>query len=247
MKQWLMNPEVKKAWGGPEEGLLRAYRNVWERKEILRSLYEGWYRLIEEQLSPGFVLEIGGGTGNLREWMGQRRRIISLDLLAGKNLNLRADAHQLPFKNESVPNIVLIDVLHHLERPYEFIDSVARVLKPNGRLILLEPYVSVWGYFIYKFVHHENVDFGWENKKPHGKKAWEGNAAIPQIVFQSHLPLKQISLRYLDFLAYPLSGGFSYRSLLPSSWLSFWHNIEKKYCLFKNRFVSLRILATYVK
>lgn len=245
MLKFLLAPEVRDIWGtGDEARLLAAYERVWERKRILRTLYEAWYARIASELRPGTVVEIGAGTGNFKRWLASRR-IWTLDILPGRYVNVRADALRLPFRPASVDNIVLFDALHHIARPTGFLAAAAGVLRPGGRVVLVEPYVSAWGWFVYKFLHHERVDFAFqESDAP--KAAWDGNAAIPQLVLasdrQSSLPLRLVKLGYGDFLAYPLSGGFSYRALLPAPVLSGLHRLEQSR-LFQNKLFALRLFA----
>ena len=251
MKKLLLNPEVRSVWqSGSGEQLLEAYEKVWERKRILRQIYETWYQQILGELQPGRIIEVGAGTGNFKRWLQvQGRSCWTLDILPGQSVDVQGDALDLPFRAGSVDNIVMIDALHHFMRPFAFLTRAATVLRPGGRLVLVEPFVSVWGWFVYKYLHHERVDFGF-SETDGTKDAWDGNAAIPQLVLdpqsRSRFPLRVVRIRYCEFLAYPLSGGFSYQSLLPGPVLSGLHALEKMR-LFQNRLVSLRQVAVLEK
>ena len=244
---FLLNREIRKVWGTDDEaGLLAAYEQVWARKTILRRIYEAWYAEIGAALQPGFVIEIGAGTGNFKRWLqAQGRTCGTVDILPGRFVDLQADALRLPFQSKTVDNIVLIDALHHFARPVAFLEEAARVLRPAGRLVMLEPYVSVWGYLVWKYLHHETVDFDFQESDD-WKAAWAGNAAIPRLILAGPLPLRISSVAYRDWLAYPACGGFSYRSLLPQVVLLGLQRLER--CrLFRNRFLSLRVLAVLEK
>jgi SAM-dependent methyltransferase len=251
MINFLLNPEVRDVWNQADEAsLLEAYDRVWRRKNILMKLYEAWYRMILEELRAGTILEAGSGTGNFKRWLEtQGRRCWTVDILPGKYVNVQADALDLPFLKEKLNNIVLIDVLHHLARPFEFLNGASQLLSDQGRILLVEPYVSLWGRFVYRFFHHEEVDFRFEESGS-PKKAWAGNAAIPRLVLapenKDRLLLKIVRLRYCEFLSYPLSGGFSYRSLLPARLLMALHHMESSR-LFCNRAISLRVFAVLEK
>jgi SAM-dependent methyltransferase len=52
-----------------------------------------------------------------------------------------ADAQQLPFPDGAAANIVMVDVLHHLEFPSHFFREAGRLLRPGGR-IMVESAVS---------------------------------------------------------------------------------------------------------
>lgn len=245
MRSLLLNPEVRPLWGTTrEEDLLAAYERVWDRKALLRAIYERWYRRIAAAMTPGPTIEVGAGTGNFRDWLG-RRDCWTLDILPGRHVDVRADALHLPFADHGLANLVLIDTLHHLAHPFDFLRQAARTLRPGGRVILVEPFVSLWGWFVWKFLHHEHVDFR-RIQAPEGKAAWEGNAAIPRWVLsrrnRGRLPLAVTAIEYGECLSYPLSGGFSYRSLLPGTALLWLRQFEHS-PLFRNPWVSLRVFA----
>ena len=45
---------------------LQHYRAMWERKPVLRVIYEDFYDRIAAACVPGATIEIGGGIGNLK-------------------------------------------------------------------------------------------------------------------------------------------------------------------------------------
>ena len=162
---------------------------------------------------------------------------------------MQADALQMPLAAGSMDNTVMVDALHHFTRPLAFLKHAAEVLRPDGRLLLIEPFVSTWGQFVYRYLHHERVDFSFEESTA-SKEAWDGNAANPALTLArveqeiSNLRISHIS--YCGFLAYPLSGGFSYRSLLPGPVLLALHRLEQS-SLFQNRTLSLRVITVLEK
>lgn len=108
-----MCPEIRKF----PARILEERRRVWESKEILRRLYGKWYALIQKVLKPERTLELGGGSGNLRDFLPEA---ITSDIVFAPWLDAVIDAHAIPFKEESLDNIVLFDVLHHLAAPAVF-------------------------------------------------------------------------------------------------------------------------------
>ena len=139
----------------PEE-ILKERRNTWKTKSVLRDLYRKWYGSIAKALKPGITLELGGGSGNLKDFFPDT---ISTDVLFAPWLDAVLDAHALPFQNESLDGIVLFDVLHHLSRPMHFFSEARRVLKPGGRIVMMEPYVSWFSYPVYRFFHQEGLQW----------------------------------------------------------------------------------------
>ncbi len=116
--------------------ILRRHQLVWQNKPILRLLYKEWYQEIAEWLQPGRTLEVGGGTGNLKEFAPS---VVCTDIVKLPWLDAVVDAQQLPFAKSSLANIVLFDALHHLENVRYFFDEALRVLQPGGRASLWIP------------------------------------------------------------------------------------------------------------
>jgi SAM-dependent methyltransferase len=211
--------------------ILGERREIWESKEIIRKLYSKWYQIIGEALKHGKILELGGGSGSLKEYFPNA---ITSDILFAPWLDAVLDAHELPFKNETLDNIVIFDVLHHLKAPFVFFSEVDRVLRPEGRLVMMEPYISWSSFFVYRFLHAERMKWHADPFKPDRSKSIEdpfcGNQAIPTLIFEKYRKefikffphLRIIQGQRMDSIMYPLSGGFHNRSLCPRIlWRSF--------------------------
>ena len=56
----------------------------------------------------------------------------------------RADAHALPFGDESFDMVVSASTFHYLARPTEALEEMARVLRPGGRLVILDWCRDFW-------------------------------------------------------------------------------------------------------
>lgn len=206
--------------------LLAEHRARWRAKPVLRAIYQDCYRRIISHCAPGGrTLEIGGGTGNLKDFLAG---ILSTDIQFAPWLDLVADAHRLPFAAASIRNLVLFDVLHHLERPRLFLAEAARVLEPSGRVIVCEPAITPLSYPFYRLFHHEPVRLS-EDPLADGalssnRDPYESNQAIPTRLFgrerarlEALVPaLKLMSCERFALLAYPLSGGFQRWSALPA-------------------------------
>jgi hypothetical protein len=99
------------------QDILAERREIWTSKPIIQRLYSRWYGHIEKALKPGRTLELGGGSGNLSDFLPEA---ITSDIVFEPWLDAVMDAHAIPFKEESLDNIVLFDVLHHLAAPAVF-------------------------------------------------------------------------------------------------------------------------------
>ena len=132
------------------------FRAVWAAKPVLRAVYGDYYRRMSEELAVGSpVVEIGAGSGNLKEAMPA---ILSSDIVHAPWLELVMDAQALPFSDGSVANLVGVDILHHVEYPRRFLAEAERVLKPGGRVVLVEPGITPLSRVLFKLGHPEPVD-----------------------------------------------------------------------------------------
>ena len=46
---------------------IRYYRTIWDEKPVLRTVYDDMYRRVLENCGAGPILELGGGSGNLKQ------------------------------------------------------------------------------------------------------------------------------------------------------------------------------------
>jgi SAM-dependent methyltransferase len=192
-------------------------------KPVLREVYSHLYRRIVGQLVPGAVIEVGGGSGNLKAFIPE---MLSFDIAWTPWLDFVADAQRLPIADASVSNLVMLDVLHHIEFPRRFFAEAVRVLAPGGRVIMVEPGITPVSWFFYKFLHEEPTDMSVE-PLPDGVPdssidPYFGNQGIPTVIFRRdavafrrEFPgLRIVSIDWLSLFAYPLSGGFKPWTLL---------------------------------
>lgn len=203
---------------------LERYRAIWRRKPALRAIYDDIYRRMDKYRRPGRTLEIGGGSGNLKERVPNT---VSTDILFAPWLDAVCDAQRLPFDSGSFANIVFVDVLHHVERPLLFLREAERVLAPGGRVICCEPAITPLSGIAYRLFHEEPVDMRAdplaEGPITPGRDPYESNQAIPTLLtgkyraaLSRRLPgLRLIAADRFAFAAYVLSGGFRAWSLLP--------------------------------
>ena len=114
---------------------LLAQRATWQQKPALRAIYEALYEKMALACKPGRTLEIGGGSGNFSDFSTD---VISSDIQKVSWLDVVCDAHRLPFKASTFDNIVMFDVLHHLDRPRRFFSEAVDVLRPgeSGQIVV---------------------------------------------------------------------------------------------------------------
>jgi SAM-dependent methyltransferase len=163
--------------------VLQSYRAIWENKPVLRVIYYDFYDRIAATCVPGATIEVGSGVGNLKQRLGH---VIATDIQFAPWLDAVADAQYLPFAPRSAANIVMIDVLHHLEFPATFFREAQRVLQPGGRVVMVEPAITWGSTLFYRLLHHEPVrmsaDILNEGQADSARDAYESNQAIPTIL-----------------------------------------------------------------
>jgi len=207
------------------DAVLHRHRDIWQRKPVLRQLYRDWYRDIATWLVPGRTVEIGGGTGNLKEYASE---VCCTDVISLPWLDTVADAQRLPFQTGSLANLVLFDALHHIENVSLFFDEALRTLKGGGRIIIMDPYISWTSWPVYRYLHPEPVDLTQDpllHTVPRAdRQPFDSNQAIATILFEKELArfetrypsLAIRQVKRLAFFAYPLSGGFEHSSMIPA-------------------------------
>jgi SAM-dependent methyltransferase len=168
---------------------LAEHRRIWSAKPRLRESYRRYHdMLLADCPRDGVVLELGCGIGTLTERARELgfARWVSSDILATESADLRCDATALPLASASLDRIVFVDVLHHLSAPTRFFREAARVLKPGGAVLAVEPWVTPLSYPIYRWVHHEGCDLSRDVEAPFSaagsKPAYEGDNGIPSLL-----------------------------------------------------------------
>jgi SAM-dependent methyltransferase len=199
-------------------------RHQWQRKSVLRAIYTDLYRRMAKVCVLGPTLEIGGGSGNFKAFA---ENVVSSDIAFAPWLDLVADAQSLPVAEHSLANIVMFDVLHHIEFPRRFFSEAVRALRAGGRIVMVEPAITPASWFFYRFVHPEPVrlaDDPLADGVPQpGRDAFEANQAFPTLIagrecarFAQLFPgLRLVTVEWLSLFAYPLSGGFEPWSAIP--------------------------------
>ena len=167
------------------------------------------------------TLELGCGLGHLTEKARARGhgRWIASDIMAVSSARLRCDATALPFATGSLDRIVFIDVIHHMSAPKAFFSEAARVLKPGGQIVAVEPWVTPLSYFLYRFFHVEGCDLSRDVAAPfsasRSKAAYEGDAGLTSLVCWktdrdewARLGFSRPSVEPFNDFAYMATGGF---------------------------------------
>lgn len=215
-----------------------------QNKRFLKLIYTEWYHKIKflaKYNSTGKFIELGSGAGFIKEIMPN---VITSDVLLIPGVDKVIFANSIPFKDNSLDSIILIDVLHHLNDVRSFFREANRTLKTGGLIVMSEPWNSSWGKFIYQNFHHEPFvpNSNWEIDEARPLSA--ANGALPwiiferdRLIFESEFPNFSIDKIELHTpFRYLLSGGVSMKQIVPDISFSFFSKIDK---LFASKLFSM--------
>jgi len=199
----------------------------WQRKPLLKIIYHDFHHKIAEclsELDSPLVVELGSGIGNIKDIIPHALRT---DLFPNPWLDQTENAYQLSFKDETVSDLILFDVFHHLRYPGTALEEFHRVLRPGGRVLIFDPFISLLGLFVYGALHHEpinwrqtidwNAPIGWDSKQTDYYAA-QGNATrvfFGRLTSTLFKDWTIITRRRFSALSYVASGGYSGPQLYP--------------------------------
>jgi SAM-dependent methyltransferase len=238
--------------------MLLARQRLWASKPALRMCYEDYHRRLFAACPSGRILDIGAGSGHAK---GVSDDVISLDIVQFQAIDVVADAHRLPFAAGTFAGMTMIDVLHHLESPVDFLNDAARVLKPGGRLAMVEPGITPLSYTVYRLFHDEPVLLGddpFEHRFGGRRRApFDANQAYPTLMFARRKGPKRLAhcvpdlqivhCQWLSLWAFPLTGGFRRWSLLPKALVPALLRLEDSVLPLLGRIAAFRLFVVLQK
>lgn len=240
------------------QDLITKNHELWNRKPLLRAAYKDLYQLVEKELSglpDSKIVELGSGLGGIRDVLPN---CIRTDLFPFPWIDRIENAYKLSFEDESISDLISTDVFHHLKYPGTALTEFHRVLRPGGRVILLEPCMSLLGLIVYGLLHVEPIavtkriewlapaDWSPENLDYY---AAQGNATRIFVgkKYRSQLAAwKSVKTIRLSALTYAASGGYSGPQLYPTGMYSVVKSFEKIFNLFPSLFAT-RLLVVLEK
>ena len=214
-------------------------RISWDKKPSLQKAYGHFYSLIAAQVDyqlPGVKLEVGSGMGNIKKFIPD---CMTSDLFPNPWLDRVESVYGLSFPDSSVSNLILFDVWHHLEYPANALAEAKRVLVPGGKLILMEPAMSVLGRMVYGRCHHEPVGFEIplsariaDMTQPDSNRYFAAQSSAHRVFKNQEIPKllggwNLQSVKEITSFAYWGTGGFSGPQLYPDQLYPLIHGMDK--------------------
>ena len=210
-------------------------KRVIASKPFLRAIYDEWYGMLARNVpaGEGLVVEFGSGGGYAADFIPG---LVTSEVFAAPGVRVMSNAQVMPFGDGALRAIVMTNVLHHMPDVRKFFAEATRCLRPGGRILMIEPWVTPWSRLIYKSLHEEPFDAkAREWKFAEGGPLSSANVALPWIVFardqkkfREEFPELKIEFvrPFLPF-RYLVSGGVGMRSLMPGITQAAWAGLER--------------------
>ena len=204
-------------------------RETVEGDRYLTVLYQLAYSAVSEltkSARPDRTIEVGAGLG-LASLSGNHW--IKSDVEGAAPLSLLNYAEALPYKDASLDAIVLKDTWHHIPDIEGFLAEAHRVLRPGGVVAVFDPYWSLLGRFVYRFLHQERWDASVESWSFPSTNPWDSNQALTYLMLKRDraefdrrwgAKFSVIEPRPLVGPSFLLSGGVSRRTFVSGRLLS---------------------------
>jgi len=202
-----------------------------KNKKFFKNVYLDFYQIFKSHskgIPAGKKLELGSGAGFIKDVISD---VITSDVIKLPMCDKIVNAEKLPFKDKTLSAIYMLNTFHHIKNPQKALTEFQRTLKKGGKVVMVEPYNSFWGRFIYKNFHYEGFNEKAMEWKINGKGPLsDANNALPWIVFQRDREkfiklfpnLKITHFQAHTPIRYLLSGGLKKHQFVPSftySWI----------------------------
>ena len=226
----------------------------------LSQIYNNIYRkfksiTVSKGKSSPLILEIGGGALNYTETYWENSVVTDADNFeATNNVITGVHAEQLPFEANSFDYVIAKDSLHHFKDPVKALLEINRVLKPEGSLLVSEPYWSPLGRLVYRYIHPEPWDTKVRDLTRTSEDLWDSNQALLLLLntkfsnqFEKIFPNFKIEMYEPTYaISYLISGGVYKRTAIASRILILINNLEVKSKTLLKLF-GLNIIAEFKK
>ncbi|MBU0991164.1 MAG: class I SAM-dependent methyltransferase [Proteobacteria bacterium] len=235
LKKFLTLPELRRTDIDGSD-IIDKRSDIIQSKRFLKKIYSEWYRLLAASIpeGPGKILELGSGGGFLKKIIPE---VITSDVFSASGIDVKIDACKaIPFGNDELKTIAMVDVLHHLPDVASFLKLAEKSLKMGGRIIMIEPWYTPWSGIIYNKLHHEPFNTHAVNWHfPCAGPLSSANGALPWILFERDRDIfnekfpgyEILEIKKMMPICYLLSGGVSYKSFVPGCFFKFVRGIEK--------------------
>ena len=95
------------------------------------------------RLMGGTVVDVGSQdiNGTYRGLFGPSWKYIGVDQVKGKNVDIvMTSEYSIPLSEESSDVVISGQTIEHCRNPFKLVSEMARILKPQGTMILIAPF-----------------------------------------------------------------------------------------------------------
>ena len=202
-------------------------------KNFYVEIYQKYKKVLSETPAKGIALELGSGCGFVKEVIPE---MITSDVIAYNAVDKVVNATAMPFQNEELRGIFMLNVLHHINNTPKAFQEFSRCLMTGGKMLIVDQFPGIPSHFILKYVHHETFN----EKSPEWEFAGAGplsdaNGALAWIIFMRdrkkfealYPELKINKITVHSPLRYWLTGGLKKWNLLPGPLFSLATVVDK--------------------
>lgn len=239
LRQLLMDPAVATVEVDSADRI-RAHRELLLKKRMIREVFFELYALLDSMEKkyfgndPGKRIEIGSGSSLLKDALPD---VELTDIVDYPGLDRVVDAMSMPYADNSLKTVFGIHCFHHLPDPYRFLAEVARVCRPGGGTVLIDPYHGPLASAVFKrLFKNEYFDKGGPAVVDNHGPMSDANQALSYIVFERDRKIFEERLPQLEiataepidnYVRYLVSGGVNFRQLLPDAAISSLRFLER--------------------
>lgn len=137
------------------EGLRKTIQAKPALLHFYRETYEKFSDCLKRCPQRGLAVEIGSGAGFAKSFIPS---IITSDILPYEGIDIVINGTCLPFENESLSMICMMNVFHHIPDVESLFREAERCLLPGGRICITDQNVGLISKPILKYFHHEGFD-----------------------------------------------------------------------------------------
>lgn len=193
---------------------------------LLHEIYRDVYARLLAEVPPAEyprLLELGSGGGFFRDFAPHA---ITSECVPSPRVDRVVDACRIAehFEPASLDAIVAFDVFHHLPDAAGFLRGSETVLRPGGRIVMVEPWYTPVGQYFHSVLHHEPHLKDPNDWRVVGEGRMAGaNTRLPTSVFRDSDPrfarefpaLRIVKREPFHKWLYLLSGGLKLNTRIP--------------------------------
>src|SRR5208337_82432 len=127
-----------------------------KKNRLLEEIYTDFYARILSEIPPDqfpIALELGSGGGFFKELAPH---VTTSECVPVPGIERVLDACKIDeaFAEGELDAICALNVFHHLPDAAAFLRGASRVLRPGGRIVLVEPWFTELGQWFHRIIHH---------------------------------------------------------------------------------------------